>query len=247
MNLTPRIQRIFRYRLLVAVALILPFTHCKKEEAKPDPSASQYLLSSNLIGKYDKNAIASRVALLPGASGIAQYGIQVYKLTYQTTGEDGKPVTASGALLIPVLSQPLPLISYQHGTIRKEDERLVPSNYNAAGEVWSILSLMASNGYVVTAPDYIGYGASKDLPHPYEHAPTLASSSLDMMRAAKEFCAKENIKLNSKNFLLGYSEGVSRQWLCISSSKSGTPMSLQSPPVLPERVLTTKPVLPSTS
>jgi len=208
MNLILRIQRIFRYRLLVAVALILPFTHCKKEEAKPDPSASQYLLSSNLIGKYDKNAIASRVALLPGASGIAQYGIQVYKLTYQTTGEDGKPVTASGALLIPVLSQPLPLISYQHGTIRKEDERLVPSNYNAAGEVWSILfSLMASNGYLVTAPDYIGYGASKDLPHPYEHAPTLASSSLDMMRAAKEFCAKENITLNSKNFLLGYSEG----------------------------------------
>lgn len=193
--------------MLVAIVLILPFTSCKKEEAQTDLPASKYLLSSNLIGNFDKNAIASRVSIVPGAAAIAQYGIQVYRLTYQTVGEDGKPVTASGALLIPVLSQSLPLISYQHGTIRKEDEQLVPSNYNSAGEVWSILSLMASNGYVVSAPDYIGYGASKDLPHPYEHAPTLASSSLDMMRAAKEFCAKQKVTLNGKNFLLGYSEG----------------------------------------
>lgn len=207
MNLIPRIQRIFRYRLLVVLVLILPFTSCRKEEAKSGPPAPKYLLSSNLIGQYDKNAVASRVAVFPGASAIAQYGIRVYKLTYQTTGEDGKPVTASGALLIPVRNQPLPLISYQHGTIRKEDEQLAPSYYNSGGEVWSGISLLASNGYLVTAPDYIGYGASKDLPHPYEHARTLASASLDLMRAAKEFCAKENIALNGKNFLLGYSEG----------------------------------------
>jgi pimeloyl-ACP methyl ester carboxylesterase len=60
---------------------------------------------------------------------------------------------------------------------------------------------------LVVAPDYIGYGASKNLPHPYEHAASLASASLDMLRATREFCKQEKIQLNDKNFLLGYSEG----------------------------------------
>ncbi|WP_245318680.1 alpha/beta hydrolase family protein [Hymenobacter elongatus] len=73
--------------------------------------------------------------------------------------------------------------------------------------MWSAVSVLASTGYLVSAPDYIGYGASKAVPHPYEHAASLASASLDMLRAAREFAAKEKLVLNQKNFLLGYSEG----------------------------------------
>jgi alpha-beta hydrolase superfamily lysophospholipase len=69
------------------------------------------------------------------------------------------------------------------------------------------VSLLASTGYVVAAPDYIGYGASKAQPHPYEHGASLASASVDMLRASRQFCQQQQVQLNRKNFLLGYSEG----------------------------------------
>jgi pimeloyl-ACP methyl ester carboxylesterase len=49
--------------------------------------------------------------------------------------------------------------------------------------------------------------ASKALPHPYEHAASLASASADMLRATREFCQQQKVSVNQKNFLLGYSEG----------------------------------------
>ncbi|UOQ73602.1 alpha/beta hydrolase family protein [Hymenobacter cellulosilyticus] len=131
----------------------------------------------------------------------------MYRLTYTTLDNSGKSITASGALLVPVSTQAMPLLSYQHGTIRPDDEGRAPSYYTTSSEVYSAVSVLASTGYIVSAPDYIGYGASKNLPHPYEHAASLASASLDMLRAAREFAAKEKVALNSKNFLLGYSEG----------------------------------------
>ncbi|WP_188547945.1 alpha/beta hydrolase family protein [Hymenobacter qilianensis] len=198
--------------------LVAPGPGCTKEPALEAaaptipaapiaPAASSRLLSSTLIGEYTPSTLAGRVPDLPIVSALTQYSIRVYKLTYTTPNTDGRPVTASGAVLVPVASQPLPLLSYQHGTISPKDEARAPSYYRSGGEVWTAISVLASSGYLVVAPDYIGYGASKSLPHPYEHAASLASASLNMMRAAREFCKQEKIQLNDKNFLLGYSEG----------------------------------------
>jgi pimeloyl-ACP methyl ester carboxylesterase len=185
---------------------------CTKEAApQPEaPAAAEphlHLVSSTLIGEYSPAVLASRVAAIPLAGALVRYPIRVYKLTYTTRNTDGQQVTASGAILVPVTKQALPLLSYQHGTISPDAEDRAPSYYNSGSEIWSAVSVLASTGYIVSAPDYIGYGASKALPHPYEHAGSLASASLDMLRAAKEFCEKEKVALNKKNFLLGYSEG----------------------------------------
>ncbi|WP_375435859.1 alpha/beta hydrolase family protein [uncultured Hymenobacter sp.] len=183
---------------------------CSKETS-PQPEApvavETHLLTSTLIGEYSPTALTSRVSGIPLAGALVRYPIRVYKLTYTTRNTDGQQITASGALLVPVTTQALPLLSYQHGTISPDGEDRAPSYYSASSEVYSAVSLLASTGYVVSVPDYIGYGASKALPHPYEHAASLASASLDMMRAVKEFCEKEKVALNKKNFLLGYSEG----------------------------------------
>jgi dipeptidyl aminopeptidase/acylaminoacyl peptidase len=56
-------------------------------------------------------------------------------------------------------------------------------------------------------PDYIGYGKSASVPHPYEHRESLAQSSLDMLRAVKEYIAQEKIAWNNNVYLGGYSEG----------------------------------------
>lgn len=173
----------------------------------PAPAAPAVLLTSTLIGEYSQATLAGRVGDVPLVGALARLPIKVYKLTYTTQNTDGQRVTASGAVLVPVSTQPLPVISYQHGTIRPDEEDRAPSYYSSSSELWSAVSVLASTGYVVSAPDYIGYGASKALPHPYEHAASLASASADMLRATREFCKQQNVKLNEKNFLLGYSEG----------------------------------------
>jgi len=62
-------------------------------------------------------------------------------------------------------------------------------------------------GYIVSAPDYIGYGESKNIPHTYEHREGLATASLDMLRAVKEAIAQEKLNWNESTYIAGYSEG----------------------------------------
>ncbi|RYF59285.1 MAG: phospholipase, partial [Cytophagaceae bacterium] len=98
----------------------------------------------------------------------------MYRVTYTTTNTDGTSITASGALLIPTVNAgtAIPLLSIQHGTITSDDG--APSNYQSGSEAYTFGSVFASQGYIIAAPDYIGYGASKDLPHTYEHRNGLA-------------------------------------------------------------------------
>lgn len=205
-------NRLVRLALLLCAGLSLGAGgSCTKEAASesvaPAAAPKTHLVSSKLIGEYSTSALAGRVSGIPLAGALARFPIRVYMLTYTTLNTDGKEITASGALLVPVTAQALPLLSYQHGTIRPDEEGRAPSYYSTGSEVWSVVSVLASTGYIVSAPDYIGYGASKALPHPYEHAASLASASVDMMRAAREFCEQQKVGMNKKNFLLGYSEG----------------------------------------
>ena len=212
--LKPAFYRL-RFVVLLATSLGLAASSCTKDAAQPTqpapaptaPATTTHLLGSTLIGEYSPAVLAGRVSGIPLAAALVRYPVRVYKLTYTTQNTDGQATTASGALLVPVTTEALPLLSYQHGTIAPADEDRAPSYYSSSGEVYSAVSVLASTGYIVSAPDYIGYGASKALPHPYEHAPSLASASLDMLRAAREFCQQQKLTLNQKNFLLGYSEG----------------------------------------
>jgi len=165
------------------------------------------LTGSTLIGEYSTATLAGRVQGIPLAGALVKYPIRAYRLTYRTHTPDGQETTASGAVLVPVATTALPVLSYQHGTLLPSSEGQAPSYYAQGSDVWSVVSVLASTGYVVSAPDYLGYGASKALPHPYEHAASLASTSADMLRAAREFCQQQQVSVNQKNFLLGYSEG----------------------------------------
>lgn len=205
--------------LFSTILLVAPGLGCQKESARPapatpvaepeTPAGTSRLLSSTLIGEYSPQSLAGRVSGIPFAAALIRYPIKVYRLTYATKNTNGQTVTASGALLVPQVpaGTTLPLLSYQHGTISPADESRAPSYYSTSSEVYSAVSVLASTGYLVAASDYIGYGASKALPHPYEHAASLASASLDMLRASKEFGAQQRLTLNNKTFLLGYSEG----------------------------------------
>jgi alpha-beta hydrolase superfamily lysophospholipase len=207
---------LIRFSLLPGLWLslgLLAAPACKN--SAPDPttvsptpgSSNTVLTGSTLIGEYSTSALATRVSTIPLAGALVKYPIKVYRLTYHTRTHEGQETTASGAVLVPTAATALPVLSYQHGTIAPSSEDQAPSYYAQGSDVWSVVSVLASTGYVVSAPDYLGYGASKALPHPYEHAASLASTSADMLRATREFCQQQKVEVNAKNFLLGYSEG----------------------------------------
>jgi hypothetical protein len=154
------------------------------------------LISDSLLQTYTVNDLIGQ------GVGNAEYPVEVYKLVYNTVDPFGGPTIASGAVVIP-LSQGCyhAIASYMHGTILNRED--VPSRLS--GEIL-VGYFLGATGYVGVLPDYLGLGDSPG-PHPYIHAASEASASIDMIRAAKEFCAQKDVLLNGQLFLTGYSQG----------------------------------------
>lgn len=185
--------------------LVLGFTACQPKDGEAvNPNANnQYLTGSRLIGEYSASQISSRLFGLDALLGVT-HPVRAHRIVYKTPNADSSMIEASGALLVPVTGKVRGVISLQHGTIVNDSD--APSNYQRGSEAYTFGSALASAGYVVVCPDYIGYGASKSVPHPYEHRQTLASASLNMLRASREFMRANNVPFE-KLFISGYSEG----------------------------------------
>lgn len=132
-----------------------------------------------------------------------QTGVKVYKLIYETVDAQGLRTQASGALCLPDTrpAAGLPLLSYQHGTVTERED--VPSRLNTEGFIGVA---MATSGYAAVLPDYLGLGDSPGV-HPYHHAKSEATCVVDLLRAARRYCAANSVTLNGKLFLTGYSHG----------------------------------------
>ena len=120
--------------------------------------------------------------MVPLLGTLVKYPIRVYRLTHHIHTPDGQDTTASGAVLVPVTTTALPVFSYQHDTLIPSSENQVPLYYATGSDVWSVVSVLVSTDYVVSGPDCLGYGTFSALPHPYEHAASLAATSADMLR-----------------------------------------------------------------
>lgn len=196
-----------QYPLVIIIFFIITLASCERVRDEPlsDPG---YFMDSELLVSLDKDEISILMNdysdLIPFASLLIRYNIRVYKITYKTIDTDNKPVTASGALVVPENKNPMSLVSFQHGTIREEKD--APSNFSTDQYLNAILS--ASSGNITVLPDYLGYGNSRQLNHPYEHGRSLATSARDMLRALREYdLLNDDFRANNKLFLSGYSEG----------------------------------------
>lgn len=139
------------------------------------------------------------------AGGLAKYDVETYKVTYNTVNIDGTPTVASGAVCIPIGRDcdTLSLIAYCHGTVLEKND--VPSANNFESIIGKIFS---STGYVVAMPDYLGLGDNAGL-HPYVHAESEATATVDIMRAARELVITLSgaLHLQDEVMLTGYSQG----------------------------------------
>lgn len=199
-----------RYRLLWLLLLVGYITSCTTSSTTdPKPTTTnQYLVSSTAVGDFTREQLVARTSALgPLYGALVQQGIKVRRLVYKTKNWDGTEISASGLVILPAATPTaVPMISQQHGTIFAEAD--APSNYGPNTEAYLFSSLFASIGYIMVCPDYIGFGESKNVPHPYEHRATLASSCLDMIRAAREYIKSDaTIQWDNRLYLTGYSAG----------------------------------------
>ena len=161
------------------------------------------LISANYIGTLSVLTL-NFLFTLKGIPITAQYAVDEYKLTYETVTPLGARTQATGALMLPEgTGKPLPLLSYQHGTITQTND--APSSMNISGEA-GIGVAMASTGYAAAVPDYLGLGDSPGL-HPYHVARSEATACIDMLRAVRILCSTNGFPLTNKLFLAGYSQG----------------------------------------
>lgn len=195
--------------LLLGSMLLVAPTGCQTSSVLDPvaPAAGRVLISSSLITESTPSQLRGRYT---GVSAVFQffvrYGIRAYRLEYTTTNSDGTKINASGVVIVPTdAGKEVPLLSMQHGTIQNDAD--APSYFGRGSEAYTLGSLFASQGYIISAPDYVGYGASKDVPHPYEHRSSLATASLDMLRATREFVRENQIGWDERLFVAGYSEG----------------------------------------
>ncbi len=175
-------------------------------EPTPAPERSGQLESASLLGAIPAADITAVLAAEESlAEGVVpRYSVTSYRLEYLTTDADGKEVRASGLVSVPQkpAGAKSPVLSYQHGTIFRDAE--APSNNAVPSEVAVVL---ASLGYIVLAPDYVGFGASKGTPHPYLLSGPSAAATADFLTAARTWRGQANVADNGQLFLTGYSEG----------------------------------------
>lgn len=199
----------FTFQILVCLC----FLACgDKEEIIINPPSNErgYLVSYTQTGSMTADRIISINQGEGDVSAYTNYGVDIYSVVYNSL-EAGNPIEVSGLVLIPQ-NKPgsTDIIQYHHGTIIPGEEG-TPSNYSGGAtesiEMYFLGATMASNGYVVSFPDYVGYGVTADREHPYTIHHELAEVSVDMLRATQQLLTTLAIDFSKDVFSTGWSEG----------------------------------------
>jgi pimeloyl-ACP methyl ester carboxylesterase len=182
------------------------FSSCDDDSDTPTPPANEKLVEATLL----YTASASQLKFLAQFAGFdldvdeIKYDADVYKVTYKTTFE-GAEIIASGLVALPKTGSEVGMVSFHHGTITDHDD--APSNTTETDPDALLYAALSSSGFITVIPDYLGFGSSSSILHPYYVEEYTASSVIDMLIAAKELSVEEDINFNKKLFLAGYSEG----------------------------------------
>ncbi|MBN2485436.1 MAG: prolyl oligopeptidase family serine peptidase [Bacteroidales bacterium] len=205
--------KVFVRPVLFAVSLTILIVSCENDNGSSAPEYNnQYLVSYELINSYNASQVQSSLILgsilypeIDTLVATSVYGAEIYKITYKTTFRGGE-IIASGLVSVPDASNSFPLLSFQNGTNTCHSNA---PTVNTTDRLYTLIGFAAGNGYIVAIADYIGFGASKQVLHPYHHRESNNRAVIDLLQAVLEFTSTKNIraKSNGQLFLMGYSQG----------------------------------------
>jgi pimeloyl-ACP methyl ester carboxylesterase len=202
--MTSKITNYFS-RLLLLALLSLSILSCS-DDKDPAPPQAEYLVSSTQLTEISFPEISDALAQIgiTDFDNLIENPIMVYKITYNTVFM-GDSIQASGLVVLPIGDENVPIVCAQHGTITAEDE--APSNFDALDGDLSFFELFSSGGFITFIPDFVGFGESSSLLHPYFIEDPYEQAIVDMIRAGVEFLDQQDVDFDPRLFLFGYSEG----------------------------------------
>ena len=120
--------------------------------------------------------------------------------TYWSTDQNGDKVRLSGKVFLPAKGDVKGIILVSHFTIC--------ADYECPSRAFQLEGILALDGYAIVMPDYIGYGATADRPHPYLCSFLTAQNIVDMLDAVVPYLEKIGREPEDKDlYLMGYSQG----------------------------------------
>ncbi|HEY3370460.1 MAG TPA: lipase family protein, partial [Prolixibacteraceae bacterium] len=198
---------------LIILCTVLFLQSCKDvNDPTPVKTDYQFLVSNELKLVISAPEIKFKLGVAQNSYpqitpfvALVKNDIDVQKIIYTTTFQN-QNIQASGLVCLPKVSGSYPVLCFQNGT--NTQQSMAPSVY-LNSDMLFMLESVASMGFIVVIPDYIGFGASSNLPHPYLHAQSTTQSILDMLRAMNELTTEDNIaaKPTKDLFIYGYSQG----------------------------------------
>lgn len=149
---------------------------------------------------------------LQALSGPATCNVDVRYVLYTTRDPKGAQATASAGVLVPSgsgsqCSGERPVLLYAHGTTTSRAKNMADVRNDKEASL--LMAMYAAQGYIVVAPNYLGYEKSSLAWHPYLNAKAQAVDMVDGLRAAKTHLkdAKSGSTASSQLFIAGYSQG----------------------------------------
>jgi hypothetical protein len=148
---------------------------------------------------------------LPQQLGSATCGVRVNHIVYATRDPLGQEATASAAVMVPTGTAPActgsrPVLLYAHGTTPMKSYNMAAPRQ--APEALMVKATFAAHGYIVVAPNYLGYDQSSLPYHPYLNGEAQAVDMVDGLRAGlAHVVGTSGTQASRQLFVAGYSQG----------------------------------------
>lgn len=207
-----------RYLAWASVACLVACTH-KGSEGSTAPVLQRGALISapTLSASYAPTELLALLATNTLGKTLLQLTVKptcslaVYHLQYRTVDPAGNLTPASGALMVPSGTNcggGRPVVLYAHGT--STDRAYNFADVQNTGEALVVATEFAAQGYIVVAPNYVGYDTSTLGYHPYLNADQQSKDMIDALTAARSALPGLGVTASDggKLFVTGYSQGA---------------------------------------
>ena len=222
------VRRLRAFAILTCSLTVAACSGGGKDKDRPGPVAADPPVRGTLIqsppvrtASLSSSNLLAAVASVPAAQQVLELiappkcGIDIYNLRYNTVDPKGTATTASAAMMIPTGNDPAcqgprPIVVYAHGT--RVERSLNQANITDEDNVEALLAavLFTAQGYVLVAPNYVGFDTSALSYNPYLNADQESKDTVDALTAARSALPTSfapTVTDGGKLFVTGYSQG----------------------------------------
>lgn len=210
---------------LIAAGSILAVSGCGSDSSSSssEPTTGKLISQQSISQKNTVTDLTATFKKLTPAQksvplvGTAKCDINVTRIRFSTKGAKDEAAESTAAVFTPTGTDPAcsgkrPVLLHAHGTAvnKNYDFSQITDDKNEATLRSSMFAAMfAGQGYIVVAPNYIGYGGSSLDYNAYLIGNQQSGEMVDGLRAARSALPKitDAVTDNGQLFITGYSQG----------------------------------------